>query len=177
MGPDANAAAVAGWAEGESPAIARGRRVLVRLLPRQRKPPRPGRQVRAVMVGDDVAGPSLPKGMHLALTDKRNEMWMMWKTPKAFSFVPDAERPGSDETAEEAAAAVAVPVAVSVVGQGNGKAEEENGGTVTVVIAAVADDKEQAVAVPAAVADQGKRRRMAASTTAAVMAMGTQQVQ
>ncbi len=124
-----------------------------------------------VTVGGGGDAPPLPQGVHLALTDKGDEMRVTWKTPEAFFFLPDAESPGSDETAADAASA-AVPVAVGVDGRGNNGKAEESGSA----------DEGQATEV--FVPDQVNKRRgrrmvpaAAAAAAAAAAVAGTQEVQ
>lgn len=113
----------------------------------------------AVSVGgggdDGEGGTPAPQGIHLALTDKGDEMRVTWKTAESFFFIPDAETPGSDEAAADA-------VAVGVDGQGGGGPE---GG----------DGRAAAAAAVVDAAAGGKTRRRAAAAAAAGVA--TQEVQ
>lgn len=123
-----------------------------------------------------------PQGVHLALTNKADEMRVTWKTMQAsFFYVPDAELPGSDEAA--AADAVSTDVGVGVDGREGG--QEEEGGVEAAdsaaVAAAVVDDGEgteitaaAAAVAPAAAADKGSRQQ---KRWAAAAVEGTQEVQ
>lgn len=119
-----------------------------------------------------------PQGIHLALTDKADEMRVTWKTQDPFFFVPDAEVPEIDD----------MGAAVDAMGDGtvsSGVDDHEEEGTTAAaanagVAAAVLEDggeeKDMAVAAlaPAAAGErkkQPRRRRMAAAME------GTQEVQ